>query len=1704
MATLTDAALLTGLSEGLSPGELSATLERVLRVPEAWSALHESEFLETVLREVLPSPITAGRLAALAIGAGPDLRSLRLPPDLEADLGPVWQRAVGEGKAPNSMSAVAMLAVGLLKRESEDLAGLIRSITKRPRVWRSALCAALPSATRRDEWLTALISSDYEVGLALAANALLANFGAPAAAEVIARIAPDHVADVAMALRRWGEPEASRALVARAMAGNTGAQPPSGPTLESSYESASLRLAEGDATSARRILELAWEASLDTSAAIADRLAEAAEEQGDTVVASHALELANQVRPTPSRRARWVHSLTSSNRAGDALSTLPETLTSLEEKIAAGMARLRNSETEAARWVLMDAGLQLVTAGDAHPEPVWTERLSKGLRELGEVELAVQVAETWVKDSPGVPAARLDMAQLLADAREWSRAAEQSRLILAMAPSTVSARRILATSLLATSQAPEALAHWQMLASTDSSSAGSLADCALVAGRLDLAESVLQEMTSVDSNSPELDILGARVLLGQAKHAEAAASLSAAAARSPESDVIRIWLARAQDAAGDPLAAEAGLVAALRAIPSSPAILAALAERHLAQGKWADAADAARRAFDMGTEDPAVLLTHARCLSGLGHEAEAAPVLRKALSRWPGLAEARLSLALSLESQGELVEAAALFAGRPDPESLRERQAMGRIYARAGEGESALRLLIQAQTESPSDPEIAFWLGKTHEAGSEPILALEFYRECLRLGATSDLHNQAILGTARAALASGDVPTAVSTLEEARRTIPESPEVLGLLSKAYLAARLEDQALSAAESWLEAAPGEESLSNLAQIASQAGRWDRAAAACLELTTRRPADPQIWLHLAQAQWKSSDAPSARRAAARAVALGRRDPFMLARAAEIMADANELAAGQRLLRRAAAAAPDNVLISRALGQISDRIGDSATSLEAWSHLAALVPADAAAWKGAASAAWHRDLRAAAIGNWQKALALTPDDSSLKITLARALIQNGEAEPAMQMYSAARAQEPRDADLALEAGQAEMRYAGAASALVPLAQAAQLAPNKPEAHVSLAECLVLLGKPVEAGDALDMAGRAGDTSARGHALRALTHLAAGDHPAALASIAEARARPARTSEDAQWVARAALALGQWSIATQSLEDRLAEKPDALLLLELLHTRIRVAGAHWVFTTAAEAVRHAPDESANSRSTFEGWIARGAELGLTATRLEDLRAAWSVSLGEASPEERERLAVAVGAYQDPELAHALTIGQLRTHTTGPTMYRLDLAPVSDPWAWTDLLIGLSRAEAGDLGGALEAYRLAQRNPALRALTDWLGGRAALAVSEPEAAQRAFNSALSIWPDEPAWQAQLASLYLDQGALETALPHLQQAVELAPDHGDYLLIFARSLRDAGQLSEASAMYDRVVQAMPRLGSVWKEAAELSLFVGDSERAQRWFERACTLSPADASARMGAARAALALGQLREANAHAQTAQRVAPDDPEVLLGWGEVLAAQGKTEKALQALDKAKSEADDPIPVQMARSRLLIKIGRSSEAVAELREAVETNPHDDGAQAALAEACEAAGDLEAALEYAAQAARLAPRVTAHHVLVGRLSRATGQLDRALSELVTAQSLSPTDGRVAVEVGRVHEERRELKRALDAYQRAIEIDPALASAHFRAGLILKDLKAYSQAARMFKRAVELAPTDSEALHQLAAVRALELVHGGIARATVTS
>jgi tetratricopeptide (TPR) repeat protein len=147
--------------------------------------------------------------------------------------------------------------------------------------------------------------------------------------------------------------------------------------------------------------------------------------------------------------------------------------------------------------------------------------------------------------------------------------------------------------------------------------------------------------------------------------------------------------------------------------------------------------------------------------------------------------------------------------------------------------------------------------------------------------------------------------------------------------------------------------------------------------------------------------------------------------------------------------------------------------------------------------------------------------------------------------------------------------------------------------------------------------------------------------------------------------------------------------------------------------------------------------------------------------------------------------------------------------------------------------------------------------------------------------------------------------------------------------------------------------------------------------------------------------------------------------------------------------------------------------------------------------------ELPQAQEAASKAVKLAPNNITYRLILGRLSRKAGQLDRALDELSRLEKMEPANTRILVELGQLFEDRRQLSDALGTYQRAIASDNQFATAYYRAGLVLKNLKSYPEAGTMLSKAAELDPNNPDTHHQLAAVRALELVHGGISQAVVS-
>jgi tetratricopeptide (TPR) repeat protein len=468
-------------------------------------------------------------------------------------------------------------------------------------------------------------------------------------------------------------------------------------------------------------------------------------------------------------------------------------------------------------------------------------------------------------------------------------------------------------------------------------------------------------------------------------------------------------------------------------------------------------------------------------------------------------------------------------------------------------------------------------------------------------------------------------------------------------------------------------------------------------------------------------------------------------------------------------------------------------------------------------------------------------------------------------------------------------------------------------------------------------------------------------------------------------------------------------------------------------------------------------------------------------------------------------EYVQAAVIGFLKANRPSQALSLLDeYAPTGIYRGYHALLTCIACMNTDQNARAKDSAELATRSIETRASASYLQGKLALDESNVEMAITALNAALAIWPDEPLWHAELARIYALADRHETALPHLQHAVELDPQNTDHLIALGRAYRTAGEWSQAEAIYSRCLQENPSSAQVWKEAGEVALSNGNASQAESWFERACTLGPSDAVCMIGSARAALMMGQNTLAIERAQSAYKLAPNEPQVLTGFGDILSNQGKTEKAIQAYDRAiKISAGDP-KIQLARSRLLLKNGQFTDAINDIKAFIDMESEDPTAWALLAEAYERGSQLDEALTAINRALEVAPRSGPYRLIQGRIYRKIGQLDQALNVLRALELDEPENSSLPGELGKVYEARRETDAALEAYLRAVSLNVQDIDSCMQAGLILKGIKSYEHAAEMFERVVTSRPNDAKALHQLAAVRALQLVHGGIESQVVTT
>ncbi len=1697
---------LTALSQHMSPGELRETLQRVLRVPPAWDYLCTPQGRRSLADHAPPTPLRPDQVIFLTLGSPePPPPGVPLPEEQELRLQTLWQQAVEQQLPPQDAGDVALLSLALIRRarQADGIEAVLALVSRQPLAWRAALTCAWTHLPHQEQLLQRFLATRQPATIALAVNALVANFGVPQSAATLAASSTMPRSELVSLLQSLREAELAESLASIANAKSLPDEARSDP-LADPIAAATRHLAEGRLEEARQVLDLAWERSLELQARTADLLAELASRVGDQVMEAEARRQALQSQPSSNRRAKLAIVLAERGQPQEALHMLPEEPQSDEERAAASVALALLGDSPSACAHLHAIADRL--ADLALHSPTLLDSLCGALEHAGDLEHALKVAQARAQATPYREESLIALSEASRKAGGPAEAVEQARLALALSPQSIAARRALAEGLTAAGRYQEALPHWQALASEDATFALRLIECTWKAGQPQQALVAAEALRGdAASGHPELDHLQARILASTGQVDSALQIVERLLALHPDDVNCLLTLAEIQGAAGERDAQGQTLAKAAQVAPHC-------AEAHFALGCWlkeqgrlTEAAQAIERslAVEPGCADR--LFELGLIQADLGFHDRSRETLRQALKARPASTDIRRALALAHEALGEYSQAVAILGPTPDNATPDDHFLAGRLAARAAVSGSpehlaaAFRHLETAEQRGFSSPELYLWLGQAHLAAEQGEAALACHKAFLEHAqASSPLRPFALIGLARSSMLLEDFPTALSTLEQARELQPKSSPILVDYARAALGAGLLEQALAAAEEAVALDPDDhEALQLKAQAARGLQRWQES----LDALGRRAAilgSPQAWLDYAALADEQEMPEEVRRATAQALLKARRDPRALLPVVESLVSQGQHERARRALRYALArlGTQDPALLRR-LATLEEDAGDLDAALDTWSRLAKVCPQQSDALSRSAQILCRLNRRSEAIGALQQALELDPQDASLHVSLARILAENGEALRALGHYVKAAELSPSDADLAAEAARAAAFQGATLTALEILEQALEHNSEHGALLAQLAQYQVSLGHNEAAQASLLKAVDLGETTPKVYALLSLVHISLTDLTQARRALNAGLEAEADDAESLIWLGRAALRLSAWD-TTQDLAARALSLDDAAASLESVRLQLHLAIAHWLIAEASHAPRHAPDgrwASPVARARLAEAIDRCKELGAPEDRRQRLTLLVE-ALFEASPssDTLRSLDQLAREVQDPafSLAHALAALRAgRPEEAIAPLHRPSTA--SHPWA--ALLLASAHLSEPDPRQALQALD-GYDDPVFAPLAAYLRSRAQAALGERDAAIASLNQALAAWQDEPAWHYSLACLYLEHATLDQALPHLQRSTELAPDQAEYMLTLARTYRELGSLSDALTAYTRALSTAPRQAAPWREAAEVASACGQHEQAITWFERASTLEPSDARSLIGAARAASALGRGRLAQERAEAALRLSPHDAQVLVGLGEVLETQGKVDKALEMYDRAMAASPAAsLPIRLAKARLLQKSGQTHQALELLASAAQQHDQDDQAWAALAEALEASADHERALQAAERAVQLAPRAAGHRLLLGRLCRHLGQLDRALDQLTQGESLAPRNASFPYEKGMVFEARRDLKRALEAYERALALDPHHADAFLRAGLAHKSLKAYARAAERLEQASALAPNNPDILHQLAAVRALELVHG---------
>lgn len=578
-----------------------------------------------------------------------------------------------------------------------------------------------------------------------------------------------------------------------------------------------------------------------------------------------------------------------------------------------------------------------------------------------------------------------------------------------------------------------------------------------------------------------------------------------------------------------------------------------------------------------------------------------------------------------------------------------------------------------------------------------------------------------------------------------------------------------------------------------------------------------------------------------------------------------------------------------------------------------------------------------------HFAKAVQVVPKAPAPRRQLAQVQLRSGQADKALVTLRPLLEADPPDADALSLAARAQMMLGNSAAADASLAKASKLKPDDPRLRTAMA----------------------------------LSRLAKGQDPAAIAELQAIAAADKGSTADLALVN--VLARQNDLPAALKAVDALAAKLPGDALPDQLRGRLAMQGK----------------DTAAARQAFEAALAKNADYlpavaGLAALDMADKQPAAAKARFEAVLQRNPQHAGALMALAE--------IGARAGDKPEQTTELLTRAIAADP---TDvrprLLLADLHLNAGQMKQALDVAQAGvSALPDNPDLLDRLG-RAQLAGGQAQQAVSTFSKLATLAPRSALPQLRLADAYNANNNRSGVAAAVKRAAELAPDS---LLVQQAQVNLAvqdGKTDQALALARKVQAQRP------DDAVGFSM-EGDIElRRRNWDAAAVALrksmvrkAPGDSAQRLHGA--LLAGKKTAEAAQMAADWRKAHPDDLAFLLHLGDSALASGNTAQAETLYAEVLARQPDNV-VAMNNQAYVLALQKKPGAVALAEKAYQKAPKSPAVMDTLAFTLAAEQQLPRAIELQTQAVAAAPAAHQFRLQLAKLHLQAGDKPSALTEL---------------------------------------------------------------------------------------------------------